>query len=173
MTVIARPRRRQRRPLRTCSMPVASWQAAHEPAASWNSRREDPARHDGIAQPAVKTVLVVDNDRDICEMLAHILSAAGFAVAMELDGERGLRTARRLQPDLVLLDWMLPNVTGIEICRELREDPATAATRVIIVTARAESADMARSLAAGADDHIVKPVGRRELIRRVRTVLEA
>jgi two-component system phosphate regulon response regulator PhoB len=158
--------------MRTYSMPVAGWQAGHEPAAWWNSQREGTVRHDDIAQPAVKTVLVVDDDRDICEMLGHILRAAGFAVAMEVDGERGLSTARRLQPDLVLLDWMLPNVTGIDICRRLREDPATAATRVIMVTARAETADMARSLAAGADDHIVKPFGRRELIRRIRTALE-
>ena len=171
MTVIARPRRRQRRLPRAWSTPVAAWQAAQE-HSWWDGQREGAIRHDGVAQPAVKTVLVVDDDRDICEMLAHILSTAGFAVAMEVDGERGLSTARRTRPDLVLLDWMLPNVTGIEICRQLREDPATAATRIIMVTARAEVSDTERSLAAGADDHIVKPFGRRELIRRVRTVLE-
>jgi len=80
---------------------------------------------------------------------------------MELDGERGLRAARRMQPDLVLPHWMLPNVSGIEICRQLREDPATAATLIIMVTARAETADLARSRAAGANDHIVRPFGRR------------
>ena len=172
MTMIAPSRRRPRRALLGCSTPVAAWQAEQEPAARWESQCAGAAGQDGRAQPAVRTVLVVDDDRDICEMLAHILRTAGFAVAMELDGERGLSAARRIQPDLVLLDWMLPNVAGIDICRRLREDPATAATRVIMVTARAEMSDMERSFAAGADDHIVKPFGRRELIRRVCTVLE-
>ena len=173
MTVIAPPRRRQRRPLHACRTPVVAWHREPHPSSGWSGQREGSFRADNPPQPALRSVLVVDDDPDICEMLAHILSTAGFEVTMELDGERGLDAARRMQPDLVLLDWMLPSITGIEICRQLREDPATASTRIIMVTARAEFADLERSRAAGANDHMVKPFGRRELIRRVRTLLES
>jgi CheY-like chemotaxis protein len=172
MTVIAPSRKRQRRLLRDCHTPVATWCEWPAPSPWWGDQRAGPARPDVSRQRAVKSVLIVDDDPDICEMLAHILCTAGFEVFMELDGRSGLSAARRMQPDLVLLDWMLPNLTGLEICRQLREDPATAATRIIMVTARAEHTDLERSRAAGANDHIVKPFGRRELIRRVRTLLD-
>jgi CheY-like chemotaxis protein len=171
MTVIARPRRRMRDPIRASPTPVAAWRGEGTQCSWWSDQRAGPARPDESGQRAVKSVLVVDDDPDICQMLGHILATAGFEVSMELDGERGLSAARRMQPDLVLLDWMLPNLTGIEVCRRLREDPATAATRIIMVTARAELADLERSRAAGANDHLIKPFGRRELIRRIRTLL--
>jgi CheY-like chemotaxis protein len=172
MTVIAPPRRWQRRPLRACCTPVATGSREQAPSPWWSAQRTGPAGSDPSRQPAVKSVLIVDDDRDICEMLAHILGNAGFHVFMELDGRSGLSAARRMQPDLVLLDWMLPNLTGIEVCQQLRSDPATAATRIIMVTARAENADLELSRAAGANDHIIKPFGRRELIRRVRSLLD-
>ncbi|MDX6646623.1 MAG: hypothetical protein QOK40_2350 [Miltoncostaeaceae bacterium] len=172
MTVVARPHRRQRGLGWACGTPAAAGSGEPGQSSWWSDQQAGPERPDPARKPAVKSVLVVDDDPDICEMLAHILGAAGFEVHMELDGQRGLSAARRMQPDLVLLDWMLPSLTGIEICKRLREDPATAATLIIIVTARAETADLERSRAAGADVHLVKPFGRRELIRCIRTLLD-
>ena len=86
------------------------------------------------------------------------------------DGEEGLAAVRRAQPALVVLDWMMPGLSGIEICRMLRADPATADTRILMLSARAERSDLAESHAAGADDHLVKPFARNELLRRVRAL---
>jgi CheY-like chemotaxis protein len=122
-------------------------------------------------QRALKRVLVVDDDPDICGLFGWILTGAGFEVELADDGERGLAAARATQPDAIVLDWMLPSLTGIEICRMLRADPATAQTRIMILSARAGAADLVQSHAAGADDHLAKPVARRELIRRVRALV--
>jgi two-component system phosphate regulon response regulator PhoB len=76
-----------------------------------------------------------------------------------------------MRPDLVLLDWMMPRLTGLEVCRALRDDPATAQVPVILLTAKAQEADIQRGFAAGADDYIVKPFSPRELVSRVDAVL--
>jgi len=121
---------------------------------------------------ALKRVVVVDDDPDICEMLGYILAEAGFAVELAADGEQGLAAVRRLRPALVVLDWTMPGVSGIEVCRMLRADPATAEIRILIVSARAEASDREESRSAGADDHLVKPFVRRELVRRVRALVK-
>jgi DNA-binding response OmpR family regulator len=119
----------------------------------------------------MKSVLIVDDDRDICEVLACILGRAGFEVRCATDGERGLQAALRTLPDLVLLDWTLPTLPGPAVCRRLRENPATAATPILMVTARGHPDDVLHSRAAGADGHLVKPFAGRELLRRVQDLV--
>jgi DNA-binding response OmpR family regulator len=119
----------------------------------------------------VSRVLVVDDDADIRELVAFKLEQAGFEVTAAADGQLGLDAALRGRPDLVLLDLMLPKLSGLEVCRRLREDPATAATPVILLTAKAQEADVQRAFSAGADDYVVKPFSPRELVTKVQAVL--
>jgi DNA-binding response OmpR family regulator len=117
------------------------------------------------------TVLVVDDDQDIRELVTWKLEASGYTVIGEPDGEAGLAAALEVRPALVLLDWMMPRLSGLEVCRALRDDPATAQVPVILLTAKAQEADIQRGFAAGADDYIVKPFSPRELVSRVDAVL--
>ena len=117
------------------------------------------------------TILVVEDDASMAELLRYNLEHEGFEVAYAADGEEGLLQAEEKTPDLVLLDWMLPLVSGIEVCRRLRRQPATRNTPIIMLTARGEEADRIRGLDTGADDYITKPFSPAELISRVHAVL--
>jgi DNA-binding response OmpR family regulator len=118
----------------------------------------------------MRSVLVVDDDADIREVIAYKLELGGFAVRLAADGVAGLAAARAAVPDLVLVDWMMPRLTGVEVCRELRRDPETAGVPIILLTARARDTDVRDGFAAGADDYVVKPFSPRELLRRVEAV---
>jgi DNA-binding response OmpR family regulator len=117
------------------------------------------------------SVLVVDDDPDIRSVIAFKLERAGYTVYEEADGEAGLAAATEERPDLVLLDWMMPRLSGVEVCRAIRDDASLDRTPVIMLTAKAQEPDVQRALAAGADDYIVKPFSPRELISRVELVL--
>jgi len=127
----------------------------------------------------MKTVLVVDDDSDIRELISWKLAQAGYGILTEADGEAALVAAAGLStsgvlgacPDLVLLDWTMPKMSGIDVCRALRADPVTADIPVIILTAKAQEAEVERGFAAGADDYIVKPFSPREMLRRVDALL--
>ena len=119
----------------------------------------------------VTTVVVVDDDPDIRALVSMRLSKAGYAVTVESDGEAGLATALAERPDLVVLDWMMPGLSGIEVCRMLRDDPRTTDTAVLLLTARAQEEDIERGFAAGADDYLVKPFSVSELATRVEAML--
>ena len=106
------------------------------------------------------------------------LTQAGFAAVAEGDGEAGLAAARgrptegpSVRPDLVLVDWTMPKLSGIEVCRVLRENPDTADIPMILLTAKAQEAELERGMAAGADDYIVKPFSPKEMLRRVEALL--
>ena len=116
-------------------------------------------------------VLVVEDDPDIAMLLARSLARAGFAVDQISSGADVLPTLRRGQPDLLLLDLMLPGLDGLEICRALRADPSTAALPIIMLTARAEESDRIVGLELGADDYITKPFSPSELVARIRAVM--
>ena len=123
-------------------------------------------------------ILVVEDDPIIRELITWKLTLAGHAVEAQADGEAGLAvatgewpTAGGLLPDLVLLDWMMPKVSGIKVCRALRENTATADVPIIMLTAKAHEADLEEGFDAGADDYIVKPFSPRELMRRVEAAL--
>jgi two-component system phosphate regulon response regulator PhoB len=110
-------------------------------------------------------VLVADDDRDIRELLAFRLERAGHEVHGEPDGERGLAAARRLRPALVILDWMMPRMDGLEVCRRLRDDPATRSIPVVIMTGRDDIFRAVRERAVAADAYLEKPILRDRLLR--------
>ncbi|MHB1710368.1 MAG: response regulator transcription factor [Acidimicrobiales bacterium] len=115
--------------------------------------------------------LVVDDASDIRLVVAFALEKAGFEVYQESDGEAGLTTAAEVRPDVVLLDWMMPRMSGVEVCRALRANADFDASAVIMLTANAKESDVQQGFAAGADDYIVKPFSPRELVDRVQEVL--
>jgi two-component system, OmpR family, phosphate regulon response regulator PhoB len=104
-------------------------------------------------------------------LLRYNLEQEGFEVAEAVDGEEALLRIAEAKPDAVLLDWMLPNVSGIEVCRQLRRAPSTRAVPIIMLTARGEETDRVRGLNSGADDYVVKPFSPSELIARLRAVI--
>jgi len=119
----------------------------------------------------MKTVLVVDDDADIRELITWKLSQAGYTTLAASDGEAGLTAAVDGVPDLILVDWMMPKMTGIEVCRALRDDPVTSRIPIILLTAKAQEAEVERGFAAGVDDYIVKPFSPREMLGRIEAVL--
>jgi DNA-binding response OmpR family regulator len=118
-------------------------------------------------------VLVVDDDPVIADLVAFRLGRVGLAISVESDGEAGLAAARQLRPDLVVLDWMMPRMNGLEVCSALRADPdpVLARTPVLLLTAKAQEPDLERGFAAGATDFVGKPFSTRELISRVTAAL--
>ncbi len=118
-------------------------------------------------------VLVVDDDPVVADLVAFRLGRMGLEVSVESDGEAGLAAARELRPDLVVLDWMMPRMNGLEVCRALREDPdaGLAATPVLLLTAKAQEPDLERGFAAGATDFVAKPFSTGELVSRVTAAL--
>jgi two-component system alkaline phosphatase synthesis response regulator PhoP len=118
-----------------------------------------------------RTVLVVDDEKDIRELVGFHLAEDGYAVREAESGEDALAALAAERPALVVLDVMLPGVDGLEVCRRLRADPATATIPVIMLTARATEIDRVLGLEIGADDYIVKPFSPRELVARVHAVL--
>ena len=116
-------------------------------------------------------ILVADDDVDIRDLVAFKLEQAGFDVTAVDDGLAALTAARLGSPDLVLLDVMMPGLSGIDVCRELRGDPVTAKLPIILLTSRAQEGDVETGFGAGADDYVVKPFSPRELLTRVEAVL--
>ena len=119
----------------------------------------------------VARILVVEDSQDIGDLLRHYLERAGHTVDLLTTGTAVLAHAREHQPDLVLLDLMLPGMDGLLVCQALRQDPGTAATPIIMVTARGEEADRVRGLELGADDYVVKPFSPKEVVARVAALL--
>ncbi len=116
-------------------------------------------------------ILVVEDETALCALLRYNLEKEGFEVLEAHDGEEALLIGEERDLDLVLLDWMLPHVSGIEVCRQLRRKRATRNTPIIMLTARGEEADRVRGLETGADDYVPKPFSMAELIARVHAVL--
>ena len=116
-------------------------------------------------------ILVVEDEDAISLLLKYNLTAEGFEVTIVDDGDDALMVADEMQPDIILLDWMLPNVSGIEICRQLRARDETGKIPVIMLTARAEEEDRLRGFEKGADDYVTKPFSMKELVARIHAVL--
>ena len=116
-------------------------------------------------------ILVVEDDDALGTLLRYNLEREGYAVALATDGEEALIQAEEQLPDLVVLDWMLPRVSGIEVCRRLRQKPLSRNVPIIMLTARGEESDRIRGLDTGADDYVVKPFAVTELSARIRAVL--
>jgi two-component system, OmpR family, phosphate regulon response regulator PhoB len=116
-------------------------------------------------------VLVVEDEAPLVTLLRYNLEKEGFAVCSAGDGEEALLQIAENKPDAVLLDWMLPLVSGLEVCRQIRRAPQSRSLPIILLTARGEEADRVRGLDSGADDYIVKPFSPSELVARLRAVI--
>ena len=135
---------------------------AARPAAGRETDR-DPANR--------PTVLVVEDEPALLALLRYNLESEGYRVLEAKNGEEGLTLIRETKPDLVLLDWMLPFLSGIEVCRQMRRLPDLKSIAVIMLTAKSEEADKLRGLEVGADDYVTKPFSPSELMARVKAVL--
>lgn len=124
-----------------------------------------------MAAPGERRLLVADDDRDIRELVAFKLEQAGFVVETAEDGLSALTAALARPHDLVVLDVMMPGLSGLDVTRQLRADERTATVPIILLTARAQEADVEGGFAAGVDDYVVKPFSPRELLSRVHAVL--
>ena len=118
-------------------------------------------------------ILVVDDEPDVLELLEFNLKAAAYDVATASDGEEALKKARNLLPSLIILDLMLPEVDGLEVCKILRRDPRTSAIPILMLTAKAAEIDRVLGLELGADDYVTKPFSPRELVLRVKRLLRS
>jgi len=118
-----------------------------------------------------RKILVVDDEPVLVETIAYNLEQAGYQVLTAADGRSALEAARRETPDLVILDLMLPEMDGLEVCRQLRREHTTATIPIMMLTAKGDEIDKVVGLEVGADDYVTKPFGRRELLARVRALL--
>ena len=125
-----------------------------------------------IPEDAIKPlVLVVEDESALTHLLQYNLERAGYRVRVAEDGDTALLAASEEVPDLVVLDWMLPNLSGIEVCRLLRRRSATQGTPILMLTARGEDSDKVRGLESGADDYVTKPFSPAELLARIKALL--
>ncbi|MGA2482473.1 MAG: response regulator transcription factor [Candidatus Acidiferrales bacterium] len=125
-----------------------------------------PARH-----IPMKRILIIEDDRDIVELVRYNLANEGYQITAALDGSTGLAALRKSPPDLLLLDLMLPRISGLEICREIRRDETLNRLPILMLTARGDEADRVVGLEMGADDYVTKPFSPRELAARVKALL--
>ena len=116
-------------------------------------------------------VLIVEDEVSLMTMLRYNLQKEGFVVAEARDGEEALIASDESPPDAIILDWMLPRISGLEVCRQLRRKEATRSVPIIILTARSEERDKVRGLNVGADDYMVKPFSMPELVARLQALL--
>jgi len=117
------------------------------------------------------SLLLVEDEAALVTLLTYNLERSGFEVRVAMDGEEALTMLQERLPDLVVLDWMLPKVSGLEVCRQLRRGKTTQRLPVIMLTARGEEEDRLRGLETGADDYMTKPFSPKELVARIRAVL--
>ncbi|NDF13218.1 MAG: phosphate regulon transcriptional regulatory protein PhoB [Proteobacteria bacterium] len=117
------------------------------------------------------SILVIEDESSIATMIQYNLEKSGFRIALVDDGSDAIDAVKDERPDLILLDWMLPGLSGIEICEKLRKDDTTRTIPIIMLTARGEEADRVKGLDTGADDFIVKPFSPTELVARINAVL--
>ena len=120
---------------------------------------------------AKPTILVIEDEKNIVELISYNLEREGFRVVSSLKGEQGLERARKENPDLILLDLMLPELSGLDICKILKQNAKTTGIPIIMLTAKNQEADKVVGLELGADDYVTKPFSPRELVARVKAVL--
>lgn len=118
-----------------------------------------------------KKILIADDEQNIVISVEFLMKREGYAVSVAHDGETALAKIRAEKPDLVLLDVMMPKKNGFDVCQEVRADPAFAATRILMLTARGRDMEVAKGLALGADGYMTKPFSTKELVEKVRELL--
>ena len=119
-----------------------------------------------------KKVLIADDEQNIVISLEFLMKREGYQVEVANDGEEAVRRIRASRPDLVLLDVMMPRKNGYEVCQEIRAEPALQGTRILMLTAKGRDTEVAKGLALGADAYMTKPFSTRELVDKVRSLLE-
>src|SRR5437763_4675917 len=124
-----------------------------------------------MARNGSKRLLIVEDDRPIADLLKHHFAGAGFTVTTTASGDEALILIEEIRPDLIILDWMIEGISGIEVCRRLRRRSATATLPIIMLTARGEEDDRVRGLETGADDFVAKPFSPKELLARANALL--
>ena len=124
-----------------------------------------------MASPAAKKILIVEDERDILQLVKLYLEKEGYRVSTAATGPDGLKAARSEHPDLLVLDLMLPDMDGLEVCKRLRADQQTATLPIIMLTAKAEESDTVIGLELGADDYVTKPFSPKALVARVKALL--
>src|SRR5216684_544267 len=130
-----------------------------------------PPSRRAMRSTRMKRVLIIEDDRDIVELVRYNLANEGFQVSSANDGSTGLSTLKKTPPDLLLLDLMLPKLSGLDICKEIRRDVSLNRLPILMLTARGEEADRVVGLEMGADDYVTKPFSPRELGARVKALL--
>ena len=121
--------------------------------------------------PQPSKILIADDNEQNCELLEAYLADGDYVTAMAFDGQETIDRVASFQPDIILLDIMMPRMSGYEVCKQLKSDPATATIPILMVTALNEMGDIEKAVAAGCDDFLTKPVNRLELTTRVRSLL--
>jgi DNA-binding response OmpR family regulator len=116
-------------------------------------------------------ILIVDDEPNIVISLEFLMKREGFAVSVAVDGEEALRKIAEIQPDLVLLDIMMPKKSGFEVCQEIRANPAWASTKVVMLSAKGRDTEVQKGMALGADAYVTKPFSTKDLVAKVRSVL--
>lgn len=117
-------------------------------------------------------ILIVDDEKNIAISVDYLLRREGYQVSVAHDGEEGLRLIQSDRPDLVLLDIMMPKLNGFQVCEAVRQDPALAGIRIVMLTAKGRDAEKEKGLALGADAYITKPFSTRELVSQIKALLE-
>ena len=116
-------------------------------------------------------IFIIEDEPSIIQLVQHNLEKNGFIVSSSLNGNDGLKELKKFQPDLLLLDWMLPDLSGIEICKSIRKDNSFKSLPVIMLTAKGEEEDKIKGLDSGVDDYLTKPFSFNELMARIKAVL--
>jgi DNA-binding response OmpR family regulator len=124
-----------------------------------------------MAAPAAKKILIVEDEKDIVQLVKHYFEKEGFRVKTAATGVEGLKAAKADHPDLIVLDLMLPELDGLEVCKRLRADLSSASLPIIMLTAKAEESDTVIGLELGADDYVTKPFSPKALVARVKALL--
>ena len=119
----------------------------------------------------VATILIVDDEPDVADLLKYHLQKAGYQILVAGDGARALEIARRSRPEAIVLDLMLPGMSGLEVCRELRKNPNTAPLGVLMLTAKGQPTERIAGLEIGADDYVTKPFSPKEVVLRVQALV--
>lgn len=119
-----------------------------------------------------QTVLIADDEPNIVISLEYLLQREGYRVLVARDGQEALDAAEQMHPDIVLLDVMLPKVSGFEVCQKLRENPALSRMRILMLTAKGRDVEMSKGLALGADAYVTKPFSTQDLLAQIRAQLE-
>jgi len=120
-----------------------------------------------------RNVLIADDEQNIVISLQYLMKREGHAVSVARDGREALAAIQRDRPDLVLLDVMMPGLSGFDVCQAVRADPALAGVKILLLTAKGRDTDLAKGLALGADAYVTKPFSTQELAARVRALLES